>query len=274
MTDREIVGIAPSTRDLTRGRGRFWVLLLIACATLSHVDLAAQTIDGILLERGTDRPIDMGLVTLLDMDGDSVASVLSDEAGRFRVGSPEAGEFRLAASALGYRPTIASNAFTLAERGSISLAFRIEPLAVEIGGITVEARSSLSRRPNLVLNGFVERSQQGFGRFITPPEIEESHTLSTADLLKSTGRVTTQYALGGDRILMRGSRGYCTPIVYLDGVRISISGSSLEAIAPVSALEAVEVYRTASEAPLRYGGGFGGCGVIVLWTKEPGLVPN
>ena len=123
----------------------------------------------------------------------------------------------------------------------MSLEFRIEPIAIEIGGITVEARSSLVRQPNLVANGFVERSQRGFGRFITPPEIEASHALSTADLLRSTGRVTTQYALGGDRILMRGARGYCTPLVYLDGARILMSGLSLETIVPVSVLEAVEV---------------------------------
>ena len=31
-------------------------------------------------------------------------------------------------------------------------------------------------------------------------------------------------------------------------------------------------YRTAAEAPSQYGGGFGGCGVIVLWTKDPRLM--
>ena len=267
VPDPENVRSAASPRNVTTERLRLCGLLLIACATLGHVDLAAQSIDGILLERGTDRPIDMGLVTLFGVDGDSVASVLSDGAGRFRVESPEAGEFRLAASALGYRPTVASSVFMLAEGGSMSLEFRIEPLAIEVGGITVEARSSLIRQPKLVLNGFVERAQQGFGRFITPVDIEKSAAMSTADLLMRTGRVTTRYAIGGDRIVMRGTRGYCTPIVYVDGVRISMSGLSLDAIAPVSVLEAAEVYRSGNEAPVQYGGGMGGCGVIVLWTR-------
>ena len=94
--ERALVESGWRSRGVTTGRGRFWVLLLlIACATLGHVDLAAQTINGMLLERGTDRPIDMGLVTLLDMDGDSVAAVLSDEAGRFRVGPPRPVSFAL-----------------------------------------------------------------------------------------------------------------------------------------------------------------------------------
>jgi len=41
----------------------------------------------------------------------------------------------------------------------------------------------------------------------------------------------------------------------------------LDAIAPVSVLEAAEIYRSTNEAPIRYGGGMAGCGVIVLWTK-------
>jgi len=234
------------------------------------VDLAAQTIDGILLDRERNRPIDLGLVILLTVDGDSVASVLSDEEGRFLVESPRAGDFLLSTSALGYKPTIAASVFTLTEGGRTSLEFRIEPLAIEVGGLTVEGRASLDRESKLVRSGFVERAQGGFGRFITPADIKRSNPLSTVELLTRTGRVTTQYALGGARILMRGPVGYCTPSVYMDGVPISMSGISLDAIAPVSVLDAAEVYSSAAEAPRRYGGGMGGmggCGIIVLWTR-------
>jgi hypothetical protein len=118
-----------------------------------------------------------------------------------------------------------------------------------------------------VQNGFLQRVERGFGRFITPADIAKFPSTITADLLAQTGRVTTHYGFGGDRILIRSTRGYCTPIVYLDGVRISMDGLSLESIAPVSVLQAAEVYRSASEAPLRYGGGMGGYGVIVLWMR-------
>lgn len=249
--------------------GRLCVLLLVASATLGQGDLAAQAIDGILLERGTDRPIVLGLVTLLTVQHDVVASVLSDEAGRFRVASPVAGDFLLAASALGYRPTIAGSVFTLGEGAAMSLQFRIDPEPIEIGGITVDALSSLIKEPMLVRNGFAERARQGFGSFITPQAIEESHALSTVDLLRRTGRVTTLYTAKGERLLMRGDRGYCTPSVYLDGVRttISVEELSLDAIAPVFVLDAAEVYRSAMEAPPRYASGMSGCGVILLWTK-------
>ncbi|HSG07672.1 MAG TPA: TonB-dependent receptor plug domain-containing protein [Longimicrobiales bacterium] len=244
-------------------------LLLAACAILRHGDVAAQTIDGVLLERGNDRPIPLGLVTLLTLEGEVIASVLSDEMGQFRIGSRAAGDFLLAASAMGYEPTVAGSVFTLGDGASMSLEFRVEPLPIEIGGVTVDARSSLISEPMLVRNGFVERAQRGFGRFITPKDVEAAQTRSTAELLRRSGRVTTLHSTKGERLLMRGQGGYCTPVVYMDGVRISMSTEelSLDVIAPVSVLEAAEIYRSATEAPPQYGAGLSGCGVILLWTK-------
>ena len=83
---------------------------------MCHDELAAQVIDGILMEQETNRPIDLGLVMLSTVDGDSVAAVLTDRAGWFRVESPQAGEFLLSATALGYATTVASSVFTLTER--------------------------------------------------------------------------------------------------------------------------------------------------------------
>jgi hypothetical protein len=250
--------VVPSTR--------FCALLFVA-ASLYYAPLPAQEINGVLLENGTNRPVDLGLITLFTVDGDSVATVLTDGGGRFRVVSPQAGEFLLSASALGYVPTLAGSVFTLAEGGRMSLEFRIQPQPIEIGGITVEAAGLLISQPKLVQNGFVQRAQRGFGRFITPSDIEESHSTGTTDLLARTARVETRYAFGGNRILMRATHGLCTPTVYLDDVRISLDGISLDAIAPLIVLQAAEVYRSANEAPMRYAGGMGGCGIIVLWTR-------
>lgn len=265
-----VAGYAPSRLQwcMTKGGLRAFLGLAIVCALSAGTDLSGQTVFGVLLEQGSDRPIELGLVMLLTADGDSVATVLSDEAGEFVLEAPDAGDFRLAASALGYKSTIAAGVFSLPEGSSMTLEFRVEPLPIEIGGITIEAHSPLFQQPNLVRVGFVERAQRGFGRFILPTDIEKSPTTSTADLLARTGRVTTRYALGGDRILMRGPWGYCTPSVYVDGFPANLSDISIDMIAPKIDLEAAEVYRSASEAPLRFGGGMGGCGVIVLWTKR------
>jgi len=242
--------------------------LAIVCALSAGPDLSAQTVYGVLLERGTDRPIELGLVMLMTVDSATVVSVLSDGKGEFALRAPDAGDFLLAASAMGYQSTIARSVLSLPPGSSMTLEFRIEPLPIEIGGITIEAHSPLFQQPNLVRNGFLERAQRGFGRFVTPIDIESSPASSTSDLLARTGRVTTRYVIGGDRILMMGTRGYCTPTVYVDGFRVDLSDISIDVIAPKIDLEAAEVYRSAAEAPLRFGGGMEGCGVIVLWTKR------
>lgn len=252
---------------------RFRCSLLVLCALSASVGASAQTVDGVLLEKGTDHPIDLALVSLVTLQGDSVVSVLSDEKGRFHLVAPQGGEYRLAASALGYRPTISAAVLTLPDSSSMTLQFRIDPRPVEIAGLTIEMSSPLIRQPKLVRNGFVDRAQAGFGRFITPVDIARTHSVRTSDLLAATGRVTTRYALGGDRILMRGSRGYCTPQVYLDGVQINLSDTPVDVIAPLTDLDGAEVYRSTAEAPAQFGGGLGGCGVILLWTKGGGAAP-
>lgn len=176
---------------------RCWPTVLLLVSAAAAPGLSAQVIDGVLLERGTDRPIDLGLVTLLTVGGDSVDAVLTDSTGHFMVTSPDPGEFLLAAGALGYRTTVAGSVLMLGTDSRMSLQFRIEPIAIEIGGITIEAKASLANKPRLVRSGFVDRARQGQGRFITPGEIAESAALSTSDLLARTGRVMTRYGLGG-----------------------------------------------------------------------------
>lgn len=183
----------------------------------------------------------LGLVVLLTESGDSVASALTDQLGRSRIESSEPGAFLLTASALGYESSTAG-VIELGEGAWISLTFRIQPRAIVIGGITVETRASLASEPYLVRNGFVDRAQRGFGVFITPKDISESSAAVLSDLLAQTGRVTTRYAPGGNRILMRGSGGYCTPTVFVDGVRVGqTDGLSLDAYVQVSTLAGAEV---------------------------------
>lgn len=241
---------------------------LAFCALWAPTGASAQTVYGVLLERGTDRPVDLALVMLITTEGDSVAATLSDEEGNFRLDADVPGDYRLVASGLGYRPTLSSSVLSLPKGTAISLQFRIEPRPLEIAGLTVDAMASRIRQPRLVQNGFVDRVQRGMGRFITPYELAKSPAPSTSDLLARTGRVTTRYHLGGDEIIMLGPRGYCVPTVFLDGQRLTMSEMSIDAMAPKFDLEAVEVYRSAVEAPARFGGGGEGCGIIVLWTKS------
>ncbi|MGD8322489.1 MAG: carboxypeptidase-like regulatory domain-containing protein [Gemmatimonadota bacterium] len=243
-------------------------LILAGCASSLH----AQTVDGTLLERGTDVPVGLALVTLLTQEGDTLYSVLSDSTGHFRLKAPHEGKFRLAAGAPGYKSTVTANLISLHDGISTFLKFRIDPRPIEIAGLTIEARAVKVAEGRLVRNGFVKRARQGLGRFFTPHDIETYRgSRRTSALLAETGRIVTLYSLDGNRLAMFGSRGYCHPTVYVDGHPVNLSDAPIDAIVPLADLAAVEVYRSAAEAPFRFGGGFGGCGVIVLWTKTGSL---
>lgn len=249
------------------GAGRRWIGAVGIGVCLAPGPVRSQTVSGVLLARGTDHPVAYGLVTLLDLAGDSVAADVTDDGGRFRVEAAAGGDYRLAATALGFRPTVTSSVLELPEGSSMTLEFRIESQPVEIGGITVDV-AAVADRPRLVENGFVRRSQAGFGRFVTPADIEASFAVSTSEVLARTGRVAREYRVGGDRIVMRSPMaGYCSPALWVDGVRIELEGDRIDHVAPLTSVYAVEIYRSGSEAPIEFNSAQNGCGVIVIWTR-------
>lgn len=92
----------------------------------SGVPLSAQTVTGVLLARGTDQPVDLGLVALVDLAGDSIDADITDAEGRFALEAPTGGEYRLQATALGFRPTVTGSVLELPE-GSSSRATASTP---------------------------------------------------------------------------------------------------------------------------------------------------
>ena len=229
---------------------------------LSPTALEAQTIRGTLLERDSNRPINLGFVALLTEAGDSITSTITNRMGRFELVSPDPGSFLLLAAALGHRETTVG-VFELGEGGELAVEFRTPVEALTLNGLLVQA-DRIGQQPALVLNGFSRRMQQGLGRFITPAEIESSPAFRTSDLFVGMlgVRVTD------DRVLINTAGRVCSPQVWVDGLPQSVGADfALDFVMPLEALAAVELYRRATEVPLQYGGSRAGCGVLLFWTK-------
>ncbi len=242
--------------------------------------VAAQTINGTLMEVETGAPISLGLVIMLTESGDSVTSGVTNGQGRFSVEAPDAGSFFLIASAFGFKET-AAGVFELGPDGEMDVEFRIAAAPMPIDGILVGLqRPALEHQ--LVKNGFVRRITRGLGRFITPIDIERSSARTAADLFRGIPGVALQFPQGGlnsfegETLRMMGAGQYCTPTIYLDGARMSLDMTQnmpVDLIAPLQMIDAVEVYRRPAEIPIEYGmtgsgeGSGGVCGVVVIWTK-------
>lgn len=109
---------------------------------------------------------------------------------------------------------------------------------------------------------FNERRKLGFGRAF---ELKQGDYVDAADVLKMVPRVQVSYNRGVPAITMPDGTSTCNPTIYLDGMK-----SDMEAITlyPIDNIRAVEVYTSKYQVPARFmGSAFGGCGVVLYWTK-------
>ena len=89
-----------------------------------------------------------------------------------------------------------------------------------------------------------------------------------SDLLRMSPGVHISRGQGfGDRVLMRGTgfSAYCSPTVFLDGMRVFNDDGNLDAIVNVQDVRAVEVYSRGGSAPVEFQT-LEGCGALVVWT--------
>lgn len=235
-------------------RGMMWVLALLA---FDAPGLAAQRVEGQLLDAETAAPVAGATVTLLAENGRAVRSALSDNAGRFALEAPAPGVYRLRAARLGYRPATGAP-IDLAAGATLPVELRLSTRAVVIEPLTVtgEARS---RR--LESQGFYERKER-FGPdglksalFLEQEDIERHNPFSVLDVFKQD---MPGVFYGRNGLTMR--RG-CRPALFVNGWRTA----ALDVASPRS-LAGIEVY-TGLAIPARYLLDANGCGVILLWTK-------
>jgi hypothetical protein len=265
-----------SARTRFTGVATTVMAICLAAGTLTPVQ--AQTIRGTLMEVETDQPISLGLVIMMTEAGDSITSGVTDSQGRFSVTAPDPGSFILVASAFGFKETPAG-LFELGADGEMDVEFRVAPAPMPIEGMLVSLQRPVLQH-NLIRNGYVRRLTRGLGHFITPAMIEENAGRGTADLFRGIPGVHLSSgergaAFQGEVMRFSGGGQFCTPTIYIDGIRMSLdmtANISMDNLVPIEAVEAVEIYRRPAEIPVEYGstassGGGGPCGVAIIWTK-------
>jgi CarboxypepD_reg-like domain/Carboxypeptidase regulatory-like domain/TonB-dependent Receptor Plug Domain len=156
--------------------------------------------------------------------------------------------------------------------------------ALELEGLSVSVRS---RDWFGGMRGFRERRSRGFGYFMDRESIERRGAVRVVDLLReipgvnvemarasldNPGRTTTSalYFRNCWRYTPEGNPIYTPPMFFLNGVKqlgLDLARGDLDTVLPQD-IEAMEVYRGASEVPADFGGSDAGCGVIAIWTKR------
>jgi hypothetical protein len=220
-----------------------------------------QTIQGTLVDAQAREAVPAATVELLDSDSVSLASVVTNDQGEFRIAVPGPGAYHLRASRVGFATTI-SPAMELSDDDTVEIEFRVPIDAVALAPIDVIA---YSRRPTGPLGGFYERMDRAaFGTFIDRERIERSPATFASDLLLTVPGVQVYRAGFGQTVLVM--RGTCIPQLYLDGV--PIRGASIDDLVHPTRIEGIEIYRGPAGAPIEFAGGAGSCGVVAVWTRR------
>jgi hypothetical protein len=260
---------------------------------------SAQRVRGQLIDRESGQPVVAGLVTLVSRDGAQLGASTTDDQGRWHVEVPVAGTYFLSAKRIGYRPWT-SAPVEVREHDDLTFVFHLFPAAITLHPVEVSARAM---RAYLDRAGFYERQRSDFGHFITPEDIEKRRAVRITDLLLTIPGVNLVRMTAGSAgplfVQLRGSNisegGVCRPRVFVDGVIFARGDSrparpernasverrveeqlerldqslSLDDIGHPSAIAAIEVYRSATQVPVQFGGTSVAtlCGAIVIWTK-------
>ena len=96
----------------------------------------AQTVRGVLVERGTDVAIPGAFVVLEDSAGTAVSTTLTTAAGTWLLNVPSAGTYRLRADRIGYASSFSEMLELAPDR---TLSYRLEADVSPIGLSEVEA---------------------------------------------------------------------------------------------------------------------------------------
>ncbi|HEU0016619.1 MAG TPA: carboxypeptidase regulatory-like domain-containing protein [Longimicrobium sp.] len=243
-------------------------LALLALLLGAASPAAAQEVTGWVVDDSTGQPVPGVTVTLVGSTQRQVGRTQSDAAGRFYFDVPSADRYSLRAARVGYRPAH-SDAITVAPKDTVVVELRLSTQSVVLAPLTVMAASASVARDQRMA-GFEARRRSGWGRFMTPEEVEKLNPFYVTDLLQHMGNVRVDG--GGFRrsVTMRGVTGRCRPYVYVDGYRNRVAEEDgVDSAIPGSRILAIEVY-TALTTPAEFASQqlAGSCGVIVIWTKR------
>lgn len=212
---------------------------------------------------GTVDDLDTGLavaqariVVMSPDSGSRVATAESDSLGTFVFSVPDEGEYRVRVERLGYGR---AEETVVLEGPDVSLHASLVPEALDLEPVVVTVRRRRSPR----MEEFERRRAHGFGWFVTRADLDKARHGRVTDALRQLPGLRVVTGSMGDGVLVM--RGRCRPNIYIDGIATDAT-MSLDLMLRPDDVEGIEVHSAATVPPQ-----FAreGCGVVLVWTREP-----
>jgi len=186
---------------------------------------------------------------------------ISNLTGRFNIDLDGADDFMIHASAASYLSYV-QGPFSVTGTDTLYLDFRIDPSPIALDSVVVLVDR---RGGRLGRSGFYQRrDMEPSAVFMDRDDLDEKRGMRTSDFFRQIPGVRVsedRYGTGARRILLRNR---CQPTLFLDGVRAQ---GPIEDFVYPEDVEGIEIYRSAAQTPLEFGGTNTRCGVVVIWTR-------
>ena len=220
----------------------------------------------------------------------------TDSLGRYRLQNIPRGEHLVVTRAVGFRPDSTTTVFD----GDEALVSDIVLKAAVNELPTVAVREASHRVPRGKMAAFEERKALRIGHFIDRSIFENQDHRRLGEILASNvpglsiyrGSGSKSWAASG-RAVSSGKCAFCPPMrsgldiadkaagapaacymdVYLDGTLAFNSASTGTPLFNLNTLQAsevegIEVYTSTASTPAAYNRTGGGCGVMLIWTRD------
>jgi hypothetical protein len=265
MNGNRSMAVAIKTRAASlsgsANRSRFFALMLPLAIVVSADAALAQGLIGRVRDRNTRVPIPAVELRLYSMTDELVARAISDDTGRFVLKATQPGRYRVVTNHIGFTSDTLGPV-RLYESVMTESDIHLTTTAIRLDAVLVSAPRSDAA---LYAAGYYARKKLGFGKFLDPDKIATRNASRLDQVLQGTPGVhIVPMPNGRFTVAVRGGvAGSCIPPVYLDGIAQSnFDWHTVHA----SEVAAIEVYRSALEAPAQFKAK--NCGAVLLWSKR------
>jgi len=268
---------------MTRTLARVLALSAAIGAT-AHAQTAVLT--GTVVRDSTGQAIDGAQISLVGLN----RSATTNYRGEFRLDRLPAGLLTVSVRRLGFEPL--SDTLRIADGARVDREFGLVEAVVKLDTVvtTVPERKYIS--PNL--RDFEERRKTNVGGYFISEEVlrkEENRDMSNLIVSRIPGLQrfrpggvgnksyvgTARKCTAGPELLKcrGGAPTYCPVSLYIDGVLV-VNAANLRSPDELPDLStfrineyaAIEFYHGGASIPVKYNATSGGCGVLLLWSRE------
>jgi len=213
---------------------------------LATTPAAAQLVRGTVIDVAAGTPIAYAEVALVDQNGQSVLTALTDSLGVFLLEAPNAGRYTLTVRHIGF-VAVSTPVVDVSDAEMVSVEVRMSAEAITLDPLVVVQRRwyGIAR-----LEQFYDRAdwhvRTGIGRIYFHEDLQSYSSLR--HLFMTVPR-----------------RLNCPMPILVDGIPIH-SLDDLDAFAQPSDVEGVEIYRGAAQVPPEYAH-LTDCAIALVWTR-------